>query len=376
MNICIDGRGAVWYRGTGIGTYTFELLKYLYLDTQNQYFILLPAEDVSEEVLAVTNPYVIHRIVSPKHSTEEEAEIISYLEKIQADLFHVPQNGIGLPQKKVCRYVATIHDIIPLRMPNTTSKSYSDLFASEIPGILKRADVVITVSQFSKKDICAYFNLDPNKIEVTHLAAEEMYYELSKEEAKQKMQEKYGIQDDYILYVGGYGKRKNITTIVKAFYQYKKQKKTDLKFVIAGEVNYKADEVISLVSELDLCEEVLLIGKVKTEDMVHLYNASLILVYVSFYEGFGLPPLEAAKCGIPIITSNTTSIPEIVGKGAIQVDPNLDEELYQALLKLLEDPKEYKKMCEKAKNLAKRYDWKKTILETIQIFSHIFQNFT
>ena len=150
------------------------------------------------------------------------------------ELYHVPQNGVGLSENINCLKAITLHDIIPLRMPETVSDRYLKIFNDELPNMLKQCEGIITVSEFSKKDIAKEFNFPEEKIFVTPLAAEDIYKPLSKCKCKKIIKDKYGIEDNFVLYVGGFSPRKNIIGLIEAFSLIPPAKRKNSKLVITG----------------------------------------------------------------------------------------------------------------------------------------------
>ena len=215
MKIGIDGRAAKWYRGTGIGTYTYQLINNLSIvDSSNQYLILLP----QNTDLVLKDNFTIECLKeSSNNHFWDDVKTPNILKNNKMDLYHVPQNGVGLSKNINCLKAITLHDIIPLKLPETVSDRYLKIFNEELPKIIPDCDGIITVSDFSKEDIAKEFNFPKEKIYVTHLAAEEIYRPLSKNSCKKIIKEKYGISDDFILYVGGYSPRKNILGILESY---------------------------------------------------------------------------------------------------------------------------------------------------------------
>lgn len=370
MKIGIDGRAAKWYRGSGIGTYTYQLLNYIKkLDKENEYLIIWP--DKSETEFVSAENININLLPQQIDKFWEEIMIKEIIIKNDIDIYHVPQNGIGIPLSKKCSYIITLHDIIPFRLPETVGPGYLKIFRENVPKIMKIVDAVITVSEFSKKDICEYFDYDPSKVFVTHLAPEDIYKPLPRYEVEKVLKQNFNIDFPYILYVGGFSPRKNLTRLIKA-YSTIKEKIDDIHLVIPGKFSRSFEEIKNLVVELGLCNWVHFVSYVEVELMPYLYNGAILFVYPSLYEGFGLPPLEAMACKIPTIASNITSLPEILKDAAVFVDPYSEEDIAEKILFVLENEKFRKELSEKGYNLAKSYSWEKTIKATIAIYQQIF----
>lgn len=373
MKIGIDARAAKWYRGTGIGTYTYELIDNINkLDSSNDYLIFLP--DTNSFDIKLGSNFKLRNInVNVKNNFWDEVNIPNILNDSDVELYHVPQNGVGLPMDKKCKFMITLHDIIPYKMPETVSNRYLKIFTEELPKIVELCDGIITVSNFSKDDIARAFNFPKDKIFVTYLSAEDIYKPIDKLQSKKRIEKEYGISGDFILYVGGFSPRKNIAGIIKAFEHIRNRINKNLKLVIAGKKGISYQNYISLTEKLNLTSNVIFPGFIALSDMPYLYNSAELLVYPSFYEGFGLPPLEAMACGIPVIVSNSTSLSEIFNKSAIMVNPYNIDNLGEAIYECLENNILRRQLISRGFNLCKSLTWKNTALSTINSYKSILE---
>jgi glycosyltransferase involved in cell wall biosynthesis len=370
MLISIDTRGAKLYAGTGIGTYTHELMKnILKLDDKNQYLFFWPGEGYDQ---FQRHPNIDVHLVGTKNKTFWTYDYIPHhVKKSSAKLFHIPQNGLGLPTEKFCRYVVTIHDLIPFILPETVGYSYRERFVEEMPAIVKNADVIITVSEYSKKDIIQYFGIPEEKVVVTPLAADEIYHPIHHVGAKQFMKASYGIVHEYILYLGGFSARKNVLGLIQAYAQSLKSLENTYDLVIAGAPNDSHEEIVSTIDRLGLKDRVIFTGFAPYSHLPYFYNAASLFVYPSLYEGFGLPPLEAMACGVPTITSNLTSIPEVVADAAILINPYDVDELSQSIIRVLEDKKLSMKLIVKGLERASHFSWENTARSTLKVYESL-----
>lgn len=372
MHISIDARGAAWYAGTGIGTYTMQIVRHLLdIDNCNNYYLFWSGREYGK---FKSYPNVKVSISSRKHHRFwENYYIPEQLKNKNIDIYHVPQNGIGLPQRKNCLYVATIHDLIPYIMPETVGKGYLSKFISQMPGIISSTDMIITVSEWSKKDIMRIFNIPEERIAVTHLAADDMFVPMDKSSALQHIKEKYGIDRNFILYIGGFSPRKNVKSILVAFSMIYKNFSKDYRVVIIGSSKDDHQFLIKLSQNLGIGDKVFFTGYVPYEDLPYFYNGADVFVYPSLYEGFGLPPLEAMSCGTPTITSNVSSIPEVVGDGALLINPFDTEELAKAMEKVLEDPGLKADLISRGFERAAEFNWRKTAQQTLEVYEKLYR---
>ena len=373
MKIGIDGRASKWYRGTGIGTYTYQLINNLNkVDTLNNYFIFM-AENPNNIPLFKNSPSV-EIPEATNVSFWDNINLPNTLKDENIDIYHVPQNGVGLSTNLNCSSVITLHDVIPYKMPETVSKRYMKIFLESIPKIVNETSGIITVSNYSKNDIIETFNIPKEKIFVTHLASEPIYKPLDKLICKNIVKKKYAISEDYILFVGGFSPRKNIPGLIKAFSRLSYKNKQYFKLVIAGAKGESYAKYQELTEKLEIRDKVVFPGFVPTMDLPFLYNAANLFVYPSFYEGFGLPPLEAMSCGIPVISSNLTSIPEVVGSSGLLVDPYNIEEITSSMNAVLSDKKLSDKLSASGIKRASEFSWRKTAFETVSAYNKIISD--
>jgi glycosyltransferase involved in cell wall biosynthesis len=371
MRIGIDGRAAKWYRGTGIGTYTYQLINCLNkIDRINNYTLFMP-QDCKFEMTLRRNFQLNDTKDNRKDNFWDDINTPNILEDEKIQLYHIPQNGIGLPSKKNCKFIITLHDVIPYRMPETVSDRYLKLFSEYIPKIIPKCDGIITVSNFSKSDIIKAFDFPEDKIYVTPLASEDIYRPLDKRISRYIAKKYYSIEGDFILYVGGFSPRKNIIGTIKSFKRFISLYKKPINLVIVGNKGKSYALYKKCTEKLNIQDRVMFPGFISINHLPYIYNASKLFLYPSFYEGFGLPTIEAMACGTPVITSNRTSMPEVVGKGALLIDPENDVDLCNAMLNVLSDKKLYENLSRSGLYRSSQFSWKKTAERTLNIYDKI-----
>lgn len=252
------------------------------------------------------------------------------------------------------RTVVTIHDVGFLARPELYKLSDKIYHYFSTRRIVKNAEHIITVSEFSKREIMKFYNLSPERISVTPLAADVSFYKRSPDEIKD-IQEKYHIGEPYFIFVGRWEKKKNIDGLLRAFFIFR-QKHQKVKLLLVGKPgfgwkesrkNYPLDAVLQM-------------GWVESKDMPALISGALALILPSHYEGFGVPVLEAFACGTPVIASNSGSLPEVGGEAVIYIDPNKPEELAAAINRIYKEPELRAKLASAGIARVKLFSWEKT----------------
>lgn len=370
MRIAIDARGINLYSGTGIGTYTENVLKNLInIDSINNYNVYWSGNNY--ENIKKDNCKII--MTSKKHQRFfEDHYFPSNLSKEKIDIYHMPQNGIGFCEEISCKKIITIHDLIPYVMPETVGRGYLLKFLREMPLIIGGSDGIITVSEFSKQDILKFFPIDQNKVFVTPLAADKKYTPLDKQCCSNFLRDTYNLNKPFILYLGGFSERKNVSSIITAFSKIYNDLDEKYNLVIVGGYKDSSQRLVKLANELGINSHVIFTGFVPEEHLPIFYNGCDAFVYPSFYEGFGLPPLEAMNCGTPVIASNLTSIPEVVGDGGILINPYDISEISSAIGNLLSSEKLRAALSYKALKRAKEFSWQNTAEKTLKIYESVY----
>lgn len=286
------------------------------------------------------------------------------------DLIHDTYHFFPYLINKRIKKIVTIHDITPIL--NFEKHRIVSVLGHRLllNKVLNKVNKIITVSKSTKKDIVKNFNISPKKITVTLLAADKKYRLLSNQIVN-KVRKKYKLNFPYILYVGTLEPRKNIPNLLKAYSKIKD--KLSHKLVITGKKGWKYKEIFETIDNLKLEKDVLFTGYVPEEDLPALYNGAELFVFPSFYEGFGLPPLEAMQCGCPVITSNTSSLPEVVGNAGIMVDPNNIDELARQMQRVLTDKKQRQSMIKEGLKQAKKFSWEKCARETLKVYKEVLK---
>ena len=292
------------------------------------------------------------------------------------DLIHEMSQLIPLSYSPALEIV-TIHDTIPFlntedfnKELHTPAKIFSSINSQMLMKLMKKNIHVITISNASKKDIMRIFGISADKIFTVYYGIDDKIFK-PLNISKGIIIRKYGIIDPYILYVGSLEPRKNVYGLIQAFKELKRRK-IQYKLVIASALNQYYPALLRFLKELNLTDNVMFIGHAPPSSLVELYNGADLFVFPSLHEGFGLPPLEAMACGTPVVTSNTSSLPEVVGDAGIKVNPRDIKALAEAMYDVLIDGDLRRKLSEKSLIQARKFSWKRAAEDTLRIYETVF----
>jgi len=301
------------------------------------------------------------------------------------DLIHYPFFDLfflTLPIKKLKPTVVTIHDVIPLVFPEHFLVGLRGSLKFQIQKkSLKNVKAVITDSENSKRDIFKYLNYPKEKIFVVPLAPADDFKKLEIGNWKLEIKQKYQLPDNFVLYVGDVNYNKNIPGLIKAFSRFLLQtsehsSRSSFKLVLVGKAfldeNLKeAKEILQLINSLKLSKKIVRLGWIPTEDLVGIYNLATVYCQPSFYEGFGLPVLEAMACGCPVVSAKTSSLPEACGDAAIMVNPYNPEDIARGIKEVLYDISIYDILRKKGLEWVKNFSWEKVAKETYEVYQKV-----
>ena len=347
----------------GVYYYTKHLIEALLkIDKENEYiFIHTRPNDFftgQEEVIIPNFRWLPGWMILRKFA------FISFaLRKIKPDVVHEPAHIGPFSFLWNCKKVVTIHDLTPVLFPQYHIKISNFIHKLFLPIILHNADGVLVPSECTKKDIKRLYQPEI-PIQVTYEAASEDFHPSSKQQI-QEVKDKFGIEKPYILSVGTLEPRKNLITLLNA-YKILREKDYDYQLVIVGNKGWYYKKFLEEIKNFG--KDIIITGYVSRSELSAFYSGAEVMVFPSLYEGFGLPPLEAMQCGCPVICSNTSSLPEICGKAAIFIDPNVLEDLQKALQKVLTDDNIQTKMRHEGIKQASKFSWEKCAKETLEFF--------
>lgn len=286
----------------------------------------------------------------------------------KADVLHCPDYLIPPTFNK--NIILTIHDLSFYRFPEFNFEWFNNKYRKIVLKNAQRAKKIIADSHSTSEDIINLMNINPEKIEVIYMAADKKFRKLNPGELKKNVSEKYGISKNFILSVGTIEPRKNFKTLILAFNLFKKSFKDskDYNLVIAGKTGWKSEETFEELKKSTYRNEIIFTGEVTDDDLLQLYNQASLFVYSSIFEGFGLPVLEAMSCGLPVIATSTSSIPEIYPNTDFLLSPFDEQEMAQKINLVLTDEKIRNNLIKFSIENAKKFNWEKTAVETMKVY--------
>jgi glycosyltransferase involved in cell wall biosynthesis len=291
--------------------------------------------------------------------------------RLQLDVVHDPTGVMpfyfGAAQ---ARTIVTVHDVFPWSYPGVSTRLDTLIYRHWLPRVLPRADAVITDSAASKADISQYLNIPGSQIGVIPLG-KSAHYRVPSAVDIEKARTRYKLPFNYILFVGSIEKRKNLRRVLQAFVQLR-HKGIPHKLVLAGAAKWRFAEIMQSVDDFGLQEDVIFPGYIAEEDLPALYGGSDVFLFPSFYEGFGLPVVEAMACGTPAITSNVSSLPEVAGEACLLVDPYDVDSLTDATYRVLTDSHLRQELQERGSARAAQFTWNRTARETLKVYESVF----
>jgi glycosyltransferase involved in cell wall biosynthesis len=367
VRIAIDARKL---RDYGIGTYVRNLLRHLSrLDQTTEYVLLCRVEDCAITAELGENFRAVPER-APAYSIQEQVSVPLALRRERADLFHAPH--YVLPPMTPCRSVVTIHDCIHLRFPQYLPNRLGYAYArSSLWIAAHRAARVLTVSQASKRDILKYFRIPESKIVVIHNAIDERFGEVPPEDEVMRVRERYSLKDPFVLYAGNIKPHKNLERLIEAFHILRRDDLENVKLLIIGDEISKYATLRRAVHRYKLHKHVRFFGFVPDRTLAVLYRLANVFVFPSLYEGFGLPPLEAMASGTPVITSNVSSLPEVVGDAALLIDPYEPQAIAAAMHRVLTEPALREDLRRRGFAQVNKFSWERSIRRVRQIYDEV-----
>lgn len=383
MKILLDGSSAIV--GTrAIKRYTISLIReFVQLNTKDEFKILLNYFRGDSEVIDLLikgkSAFSKIRYPIPRRLSLPIWSIIDFpsvdIFTGTVDIFH--SLGDDCPPVNSAKYIITLHGLTYMEVPELMSPDYVRTKKAWLYRMSKRADFFVSVSEYTKIDFLKYFpDIEPDRVRVISLGVDQRFRIIEKDIVKKQLFKKFKIENPYILFVGGIEPRKNVKNVIKGFREIS-DKYSELNIILVGEAESTyLSSLDIMINKLGLYKRIKFIGYIEQEsdDLPMLYNGAECFVYPSLSEGWTSPPLEAMSCGIPVITSDLSSLPETVGNAALLVNPKSYNEIGVAFDRLLSDSDLRKNFTRKGLHHVSRFTWKQCAEETYSFYKHILES--
>ena len=361
VRIVVNTRLLIKDRLEGLGRFTVETLRIICQKHPEVEFFFLFDRPFSQEFVFADNVTPI--VVRPpaRHPVLWhvwfELSLPGVIRKINPDLFLSPDGFLSM--KSDVPSLPVIHDLNFVHNPTDLAKSHAWFYNRHFPKYAKKATRIATVSEFSKQDISNLYGINQNKIDVVYNGVSERFKPLDNE-AVTTVREQWSNGNPYFIYVGAIHARKNVEKMFEAYDAFRRENPTPHGFVLVGNKKWWTPSMQTAFEKMEFKEEVVFTGRVSDEDLNALMGAALANLYVSTFEGFGIPIIEAFQSQIPVITSNVTSMPEIAGDAALVVNPSNSQEIANAMVKISRDGELRKSLIAKGILRSRDFTWERT----------------
>jgi glycosyltransferase involved in cell wall biosynthesis len=375
MRVALDYTAGI-RQGAGIGQYVRCLVDaMLAQDVDNQYTLITSGRPTRERAFPVADNVRGRSVGIP----DRYLNILWYRWRVPVyanyftgpmDIYHGLDFGLP-PLKGKVHKVVTVYDLAFLEHPETSVPSLAAYLNKVVPEAVAAADVVAAISHATKQALITHYNAPPAKITVIPCGVGQQFQRITDQTRLEEMRRKFELQNPLILSVGTLEPRKNHLGLIKAFSEAQASHKSAAMLAIAGGKGWMYEETQQLVAELKLEHKVRFLGRVSEGELIALYSLADVFAFPSFFEGFGMPPLEAMACGSPVITSNTSSLPEVVGDAALLVDPHDVQAIAQAITEVLENEPLRDDLRQKGYVQAQRYTWSQAASKMLAVYQQL-----
>ena len=370
MHIAIDAHSV----GTGLAgneTYAANLVEALAeVDRENRYTVYVTRAEAAARFGGRWENMSVRRTLPHTPLVRIPLTLSAELRRRPVDLLHVQYTA---PPLAPCPVVTTIHDLSFEHLPETFKRRSRVQLRLTVRATARRAAHVIAPSEYTRRDLVETYGLDPERVTAIPLAVAPHFRPVADAGELERVKRRYGIGGEYVLAVGSIQPRKNLARLVRAYAAlHRGRGRSNLPhLVLVGKKAWLYGDTLSAIEAEGLGGAVVLTGYVSEGDLPALYTGALCFAYPSFYEGFGLPPLEAMSCGVPVLTGNLTSLPEVVGDAGLAVDPFDTDALAEALARLIDDDALRADLRERGLTRARRFDWRETARMTLQVYRRV-----
>lgn len=358
MRIAVNTRLLLKGKLEGIGWFTFEnFIRITRNHPEHQFFFLFD-RPYSNEFIFSNNVTPVVLKPQSRHPVLWyiwfEQSVKNFIKSNNIDVFVSPDGYLSL--KISIPQLAVIHDINFYHNPKGLPLTISLYLNKYFPKFAHKAKRIVTVSQFSKSDIVNCYGVDENKVDVVYNGANDVFTPLSKKKIE-TFRAEISNGEPYFVFVGAFNPRKNVDGLINAYSLFRERVNSTVKLVLVGEPMFKTKSIRNAYNNCPFKNDIIFTGRQGLSELRNTVGASLAMIYPSFFEGFGIPVLEAIKCEVPLAVSNTTSIPEVAGEAAIYFDPNSTESIVNSMIELYSNELLRNTLIKNAKIQSQKFSW-------------------
>lgn len=379
MRIGIEGQRLFRKKKHGMDMVALELIKHLQeIDHENEYFIFVKPDEDSA-VLKATSNFKIIELDGGPYPMWEQFALPKAAKKYNCDILHCTSNTA--PFFTDIPLITILHDIIYmessyLKILTSSASSYQkfgNIYRKlVVPQVVKKSKKIVTVSHFEKNRIGEFFGIKGNnKLEAIYNGVSEHFKEITNKEELQRVKSKYNLPEKYFFFLGNTDPKKNTRGTLKAFSDFLKETKSDHKLVMLDYDQTELNKLLIDINDTNLINHIVLTGYVINTDLPAIYSQCDVFLYPSLRESFGIPMLEAMSCNVPVITSNTSSMPEIAGDAALIINPFNPDEITQGLIQILNDESYRASLCERGLKRSTAFSWRNMAKEYLKLYELI-----
>lgn len=364
---------------TGIGRYTYEISCRLQKLSKGKYKIFFNYGYHSKELYGLDKQSTTEQKAKKLQSFIKKFPLLKKLSRsfylfitkfyrTEYDLYFQP-NFIPNSNIKAKKLICTVHDFSFMLQPHWHTKELIDHYNKNFFSLIKKADHIITGSNFTKQEIIDYMQIPQDKISVIYHGVNHELYKPYPQNELQDTKAKFDLPKKFLLFVGSIEPRKNLLTLLKAYNLLTNEEKGELPLILVGFKGWKNREIMQEIEKNR--DFIRYLGFVSDSELAYIYNLATIFIYPSLYEGFGLPPLEAMACGTPVIVSSVASLPEVCGDAAIYIEPTDHIDIKNKILVIAKDEKLREELSQKSKAQAALFSWEKSAIEHFEVFEKV-----
>lgn len=380
MKIAIEGQRLFRTKKHGMDMVALELINELQkLDHENEYVVFVkPDED--KTTLKSTSNFKIVELGGGPYPTWEQFALPKAAKAEGCDILHCTSNTA--PVSPGMPLVTTLHDIIYMesisifKKGGTWYQKMGNMYRRwNVPKVVKISDKIITVSKFEKKRIGEFFNIPEtnDRLVAIYNGVTEHFRKIDDKKELHRVKQLYNLPDNFLFFLGNTDPKKNTPGTLKAFSDYLKKTGDDMYLVMLDYERSELEKILSDIGDKKLINRIILTGYVVNTDLPAIYNMCKVFLYPSLRESFGIPMLEAMRCKVPVITSNTSSMPEVSGNAAYIVDPYKPEEITQGIIDLLSNKKLREELIEKGYNQSQKFSWKNMAIDVLNLYKEVYK---